>query len=173
MRFIHRVIYALLFIMLLLRLAPALAMVFQEAKAPQPAKPELPLGDGRDLLVKNCSGCHQLMVVTSQHKSESGWTDTIVEMRNRGANGSDEDMEHIIRYLTANFGPTTASSAIVNVNSASASDIVTGLSLPHADADAIVAYRTKSGKFKDIDGLKQVPGIDPAKIDAAKDRIQF
>lgn len=72
---------------------------------------DLPAGEGRDLLVKECIGCHQLNVVTNQHKTASGWTDTIVEMRNRGANGSDADMEKILRYLTANFGPGASGAA--------------------------------------------------------------
>jgi competence protein ComEA len=73
-----------------------------------PSKADLPDGEGKDILVKTCSGCHQLSVVTAQHKNESGWTDTVVEMRGRGAMGSDEDMEKIIHYLTANFGTEPA-----------------------------------------------------------------
>jgi competence protein ComEA len=174
MKSVNRLAYLVFSAMVLSLLIPALAGSIQAAKAQTTAKQELPPGDGKDLLVKDCSGCHQLTVVTSQHKSESKWTDTVIEMRNRGANGSDEDMEQIIRYLTANFGPPAdASPTKLNVNSASASDIVSGLSLTQADADAIVAYRDKNGKYKDIAGLKQVPGIDAAKIDAAKDKIDF
>jgi len=158
--------------MLLLPLMLVLTGLAQQEKGSQTAKPELPPGEGRDLLLKDCVGCHQLTVVSSQHKSESKWTDTIVEMRNRGANGSDEDMEQIINYLTANFGPDSAA-AKVNVNSASAADITAGLSLSKAEADAIVDYRSKNGKYKDLAGLKQVSGLDAAKIDAAKDRIEF
>ena len=150
----------------------------QPGQGSKTADQDLPPGEGKDLLVSSCKGCHALTVVTSQRKTESGWTDTIVEMRNRGANGSDDDMEKILQYLTANFGPSSASAgsgatAKVNVNSASASDMVSGLSLSQADADAIVAYRDKNGKFKDLAGLKQVPGVDTAKLDAAKDKIDF
>jgi competence ComEA-like helix-hairpin-helix protein len=158
--------------LVLLPLIPALAGQTPEAKGPNPTAQELPPGEGKALLLKQCSGCHQLTVVTSQHKSESAWTDTIIEMRNRGANGSDEDMEQIIHYLAANFGPSNTP-AKVNVNSSSAPDMVAGLALSHAEADAIVAYRSKNGKFKDIAGLKQVPAVDVAKIDAARDRIEF
>jgi competence protein ComEA len=175
MRPTNRLTYVVFGAMLLLPLMAAVAGSTQEAA--QPAKQELPPGEGKDLLVKVCTGCHQVSVITSQHKSESKWTDTVVEMRNRGANGSDEDMEKIIHYLATNFGPQDApaqtTTAKVNVNSASAADIVAGLSLPQASADAIVAYRTKNGKFKDIDSLKQVPGVEAAKIDAVKDKIEF
>jgi competence protein ComEA len=172
MKPIGRLTCALFGATLLVPLVPALAGPAQEKKDAPPAKQELPPGVGKDLLIKDCSGCHELTVVTAQHKSESKWTDTIVEMRNRGADGSDEDMEQIVHYLTANFGPQDAS-ARVNINSAGASDIVSSLSLSQADADAIVAYRTRNGKYKDLAGLKQVPGVDAAKIDAVKDRIDF
>ena len=92
----------------LVPLIPALAGPLQESKPATSAAQALPPGEGKDLLQKNCIGCHQLGVITSQHKTESAWTDTIVEMRNRGANGSDDEMEKIIHYLTTNFGPQDA-----------------------------------------------------------------
>ena len=58
------------------------------------------------------------------------------------------------------------------INSASASDMIAGLSLTKAEEDA-VAYRNKNGKYKDIAGRKQVPGVEAAKIDAAMYRIDF
>jgi competence ComEA-like helix-hairpin-helix protein len=58
-------------------------------------------------------------------------------------------------------------------NLATAADITQKLSLSKSEADAIVAYRDKNGKFKEIANLKQVPGVDPAKIEAAKGRIEF
>lgn len=165
--------------LLLLPLIAALAGPNQTAPGAQTGAPALPPGDGRELVLKQCIGCHAVTVITTQHKSESAWTDTIIEMRNRGANGSDEDMEQIIHYLTANYGPAGAAAgpasaaAKVNVNSASAPDMVAGLALSPAEADAIVAYRAKNGKFADLAGLKQVAGVDAVKIDAVKDRIEF
>lgn len=137
------------------------------------AKKSLPDGAGREELIRVCSGCHLLTVVSSQHKDENAWTDTVIEMRNRGANGSDEDMEKIVEYLAKNFGPNSGAPAKVNVNSASATDLATGLAVSQEQAQAIVDFRAKNGKFKDLDGLKKVPGVDADKIDAAKDRIEF
>ena len=133
----------------------------------------LPPGDAKNLLLKECVGCHQIGVVISPRKSEDKWTDTVIEMRNRGAKGSDEDMEQIVLYLAANFGPGAPPPSKVNVNFASGPVIVSVLSLPEAEADAIVAYRKEHGPFKDIAGLKQVPGVEAPKIDAAKDKIDF
>ena len=145
----------------------------QQASALDNAKQQLPPGDGKDLLIKACLGCHQLTVVTSPRKSEDKWTDTVIEMRNRGAKGSDEDMEQIVLYLAANFGPTSPPAAKVNVNFASGSVLVAVLSLSQAEADAIVAYRKKNGNFKGIAGLKQVPGVEASRIDAVRDKIEF
>ncbi|MFP5275938.1 MAG: helix-hairpin-helix domain-containing protein [Acidobacteriota bacterium] len=142
---------------------------------------KLPPGPGREELVRVCTGCHLLSVVTSQRKSEDGWTDTVVEMRNRGANASDDDMVKIVEYLAKNYGPNSAppaaaapaTSTKVNVNTAAAAEIAAGLGLPQSQAQAIVDYRAKNGNFKNLAGLKQVPDIDTAKIDADKDKIEF
>ena len=44
---------------------------------------------------------------------------------------------------------------------------------PTAQAEAIVAYRTKNGNFKDLDGVKKVDGVDGSAIDAKKASIDF
>jgi len=61
----------------------------------------------------------------------------------------------------------------VNVNTAPAIEMESRLSLKRSQAAAIIAYRTKNGKFKSIDDLKKVPGVDAAKIEAKKVRIVF
>ncbi len=66
-----------------------------------------------------------------------------------------------------------ATSTKVNVNTAAAAEIAAGLGLPQSQAQAIVDYRAKNGNFKNLAGLKQVPDIDTAKIDADKDKIEF
>jgi competence protein ComEA len=48
-----------------------------------------------------------------------------------------------------------------------------GLSLKRSQAAAIIERRTKNGKFKNIEELKKVPGVDAAKIEAKKDRLIF
>ncbi|HKX30835.1 MAG TPA: helix-hairpin-helix domain-containing protein, partial [Blastocatellia bacterium] len=46
-------------------------------------------------------------------------------------------------------------------------------SLRRSQAAAIIQYRAKNGKFKSIEDLKKVPGVDAAKIEAKKDRLTF
>ena len=116
------VLNAALVAALLAPVVPAVAGATQQdqtSNPPQqaPAKPNaaeqqkaiksLPPGPGRAAVVRVCTGCHLLTVVTSQRKSESDWTDTVIEMRSRGANASDEDMVSIVEYLAKNYGPNS------------------------------------------------------------------
>jgi len=144
----------------------------QPNPSPAASKEEVATGPGKETFVRACGGCHLTNVVTAQRKTADGWTDTVVEMRNRGANATDEELEQIVQYLATNYSPKSASSRI-NINAATASDISLVLSVPQAEAEAIVAYRNKNGKFKDIAALKLVPTLESTKIDAAKDRIDF
>jgi competence protein ComEA len=152
-------------------LLPALAGNYAQTASRAPAK-DLPPGAGQDAFVRVCSGCHVTALVTSQRKSTDDWASVVIEMRNRGAVGSDQDLEDIVGYLTTNFGPA-ATPIHVNVNTASAAEIAGALSLPLAQGNAIVEFRERRGKFKDIATLEQVPGAEIAKIEAAKDHIDF
>lgn len=147
-------------------LVPALAG--SVGQSPQ----QLPAGQGRDTFERVCSGCHATTLATSQRKSADDWATVVIEMRSRGASGSDEEMESIVNYLATNFGKSE-SVTHVNVNLAAAADIASALSLSSEQARAVVAYRDKNGKFKDIASLEQVPGMDVSKVEAAKDRIDF
>ena len=47
------------------------------------------------------------------------------------------------------------------------------VNLTPKEAEAIVAYREKNGAFKAVDDFKKVDGLDYAKIDSNKARLQF
>jgi competence protein ComEA len=98
-------------------------------------------------------------------------------MKDMGADATGPELEQIVDYLAKNFGKGGAASAKkVNVNSAAAKEIETGLGVTTKDSELIVAYRVKNGNFKDMDGLLKVDGVeaaDTAKIQAAKDKIAF
>ncbi len=92
-------------------------------------------------------------------------------MVGRGMQLSDADYTTVLDYLSKAF-PAQALPPI-NINTAESIDLESGLSLLRSQAAAIVAYRDKHGKFKSLDDLKKVPGVDFAKIEAHKDRISF
>ncbi len=54
----------------------------------------------------------------------------------------------------------------IDINTASASDFETLPGIGPAKAAAIVAYRTRHGRFKTVSDLDNVPGIGPSTIEA-------
>jgi cytochrome c5 len=71
----------------------------------QNAPKALPDGAGKDIFVRVCSKCHSTDIPASQHKNADEWTNVLIDMRNKGAEASDEEMEQILKYLVTNFGP--------------------------------------------------------------------
>jgi competence protein ComEA len=125
---------------------------------------DLPDGPGKDVVLKICRDCHDLDTVTSENRTNEGWKKMVAKMGDRGAEGSDEDFEAVIAYLTKNFGR-------INVNTATKEEIASGLGFSVKESTAVVVYRTKNGVYKDWQDLKKVEGLDAAKVDAQKDHI--
>ncbi len=77
-------------------------------------------------------------------------------------------------------GPTQHSSQIgiptidpiINLNSATAQQLIALPGVGPATAKAIVAYRSAHGPFLSIDGLLDVGGIGPAKLDAMRTQLR-
>ena len=142
---------------------------------------DLPPGEGRETLQKVCTQCHDIESIPRLRYSREDWSNLVYSMKDMGADATGPELEQIVNYLAKNFGKTApganaADTAKVNVNSATAKDIETGLGVSTKDSELIVAYRVKNGNFKDIDGLLKVDGVeaaDTAKIQAAKDKIAF
>ena len=131
------------------------------------AHPEFPPGPGRDVTLRLCSKCHSPNNILAMGRTQQGWQDLIVKMTTMGLQGTDEEFTATLDYLTASFPPK------VNVNRASAAQLVEALALTSDEAAALVAYRAKNGDYKTIDDLKKVPGVDATKLDAKKDLLQF
>lgn len=135
------------------------------------AQAALPDGPGKEQLVKICGQCHEPQRAASIRLTREGWESTISDMIARGAKGSDEDFQAILDYLSKNF--LGEASRPLNVNTATSVELESVLLLLRKEAAAVIDYRQKNGPFKSIDELKKVPGIDPKKIDAQKDRLFF
>ena len=65
----------------------------------------------------------------------------------------------------------TATGALVNINTASLSELDTLQGVGPSTAQKIIDYRTANGGFKTIDDLKNVAGIGDARFAALKDAI--
>jgi competence protein ComEA len=123
--------------------------------------------EDRALLERKCTKCHALAVTTRQRNDKERWSVIVDDMVARGAELTDDEIERIIDYLAKNPGPR------VNVNKASAEDLVKALGFPKAVAAAIVEYREKNGSFRSLENLKKVAGVDAKEIESRKDRIEF
>src|SRR6185437_15686946 len=78
----------------------------------------------------------------------------------------------MIAYSLAEDGQTVTTAAVdnlsIDVNTATAAELMRGLNLTQMHAEAIVAYREKNGPFKDMEAVKGVGAVDGALIDAKK-----
>jgi len=124
----------------------------------------LPDGPGKDVVLKLCRDCHDLDTVTAENRTKDGWKKTIEKMGERGAEGTEDQFEAVIVYLTKNFGR-------VNINAGTADELVAGLGFSAKEAEAVVDYRGANGVYKDWQDLKKVKGMDAAKVDAQKNHI--
>jgi competence protein ComEA len=134
------------------------------------ASAQWPDGPGKDLTLQLCGNCHDANIVQAHRQSRDEWIATIQKMMAVGAEGTQEQFTTVLEYLSKNFGPAAAP---INVNQASAAELVAGLGLTEKEAAAIVKYRTDKGTFKTVEDLKKVPDLDFKKIEAQKDRLAF
>lgn len=130
------------------------------AATPRAQDPELPPGDGRDLVLRLCSDCHGLKTVVAQRRSLSGWEDTMAVMVGRGVGGTDDELKAATMYLARAFGK-------VDVNAADAKELEVVLEISTDVANAIIKARPYQ-KFED---LTRVPGIDIKTLATRKDRV--
>jgi competence protein ComEA len=131
------------------------------------AQADLPDGKGKDAFLKMCSNCHGFEEVTSHRYPKKYWATVIDDMVSRGADGTDDEQNVIISYLSRNFGKP------VNINTSSAKEIEAGLSFTTADAQLLVSYRTDKGPFKAYEDLLKVPGLNAGLLDEQKKNILF
>ncbi len=131
----------------------------------------LPDGPGKAETQKLCSQCHELEKAFSLSQDRAGWQRTIEKMTGFGMKGTEQELSAALEYLVKNFPADEVPK--INVNKAAAIEFESGLSLRRSQAAAIIKYREDHGPFKSIEDLKKVPGVDPAKIEAKKDRLIF
>lgn len=132
---------------------------------------ELPDGAGQEETARMCRGCHEVARSVSLRQDRTAWSATINKMIAFGMNGPDADVKAVLDYLSKHFPAEDVPR--VNVNTASAIQLESGLSLRRSEAAALIAYRKENGTFKSIDDLKKVPSIDAEKIEPKKHRIAF
>ncbi len=72
------------------------------------AQVKLPDGDGKDLVEKICAACHGLDTAIADKHTEKEWRSVVDTMVNRGAEGTDEELDKVVKYLAKFFGKENA-----------------------------------------------------------------
>ena len=129
---------------------------------------KLPEGPGRSTTARLCTTCHGIGNFVRRRESRDGWNTVIEEMIRRGAKGEEAEWAEVSDYLYAQF-----SNLKINVNKATAEQLADKLSLSPEQAAAIIAYRERNGRFKTIEDLQKVPGLDPDTIQSKLPQIDF
>jgi competence protein ComEA len=133
-------------------------------------KPQLPDAPGRAVTIKVCNGCHGAELMLGKPHSEDGWSAIVADMVQRGAQGTDEEFDEVVQYLTKNI--KAGQVAKIDVNKAPAKTLEVGLGLTPKEVQALIAAREKA-PFKSMDDLKKVSGIDAAKLEAKQKILAF
>src|SRR5258708_36690428 len=67
------------------------------------AQEKLPAGPGRDTMKKVCSKCHSAENVIGLAKSREEWGEVVGKMVDMGAQGTVDDLNDVVDYLTEHF----------------------------------------------------------------------
>jgi competence ComEA-like helix-hairpin-helix protein len=149
-------------------LSLALAFSVAPVTAASPQDVVLPDGKAKAIVQQACADCHGLEQLVDNPMSDVQWRATVEKMVRKGASVSPDQIDLVVDYLSTYFAPRK-----INVNTATSQDLQNALKLTAAEADAIVQYRKANGNFKDLAGLGKVTSVDPKKIEAGKDLIEF
>lgn len=112
-----------------------------------------------------CTQCHVLELVQDTPRSYDDWHQTVQEMVDRGATGTDQQFEDIMDYLHRTL--TT-----IDVNNADADELGIVLGVSGKVAQAIVRRRARR-KFTGLADLESVPGTSAAALKAKARLIYF
>ncbi len=131
------------------------------------AQDNLPEAKEKETFVRMCSNCHAIERVVKVKFSKKFWASTVDDMVSRGAEGTEEEVEAVINYLSRYFGKP------VNINTATAKAIQEGLSFKPSEAEALIKHRTGNGLIKTFEDLVSIPGLNPKLLSEQKNNIQF
>jgi len=68
-----------------------------------------PVDKGRIIFGASCIQCHDMNVVLIQRKPAQGWKQTVYSMISRGAEITANEIEPLVAYLAATYGPDSPS----------------------------------------------------------------
>jgi len=114
-----------------------------------------------------CTACHSSAQFLTAARPYLRWEQTMQDMLDRGAQGTDEQLDQVLSYLVKNI-------TIVNINASPPEQLIMTLQIPGSVAKDIVDRRT-AHVFTSVDELKAVKGINKDVVQklAAKKLIEF
>ena len=152
------------------RLQPAtgaLTPVFLLSAVLPSSAQSLPEGPGKELVEVICTACHDSARIIAKQGTKADWQSKVLEMLQECPDVAQEERDRIVDYLAKSFPRH------VNVNTATAKDLASILEFSSKEAEAVVRYREEKGKFHTVEELKKVPGLDSAKVDSIKNRLEL
>lgn len=147
--------------------AGAVALALQLVSYGQAQAQQLPPGPQRNLVLRQCTTCHEVPFFGGLRKGREGWRHVVVDMKDMGASATEDEFEQIVSYLTAELGVP------LRINQATAMEIQAAMDLTPAQTEALVAYRAKRGPFRTIDDLLKAPDIPASRIREQKKNLRF
>jgi competence protein ComEA len=130
----------------------------------------LPDGPGKEAVQQNCVRCHLLRSLVAARHTRLEWDNVVTDMIGRGAVIPENEIAAIVDYLARTFPKDTSN---INVNRATARELVDALRLTAQEAEAVVRYREENGYFHKFQDLEKVAGLDLKKLEPTKGRLQF
>ena len=121
---------------------------------------------GEDTTEKTCTTCHPWENITTRRRTLREWGDVVINMTQRGAQGTHQQFAIVTKFLTRYYG-------VVDVNTAPAEEISAVLGLSARDATAIVEHRKTHGTFADAAALAKVKGIDRTRLEEQPEAVRF
>jgi len=85
--------------------------------------PALPDAPGKDVVVQNCAGCHDLNVISTQRKTPADWEATVNRMVSNGVTLDENQFDQVVAYLSKNLAKPTAATAAAAQASAPAKQV--------------------------------------------------
>lgn len=140
-----------------------------EAQQIVPSGEGLPDGLGKDVTVRACGTCHETRRAASVRLTRDGWAAVIDSMQKRGARVTEEDFPIVLDYLSTHF--LGQAPQPLNLNTATQIDLEAAGGLLRREASAVIRFREQHGRFKTIDDLKKVPGLDFKKIESRREAV--
>jgi hypothetical protein len=117
----------------------------------------LPPGEGKALVAKQCTGCHDLRGTLQLRAAAAQWEALVLDMGARGAPIMLEDIDPLVRYLSTVFGPKAP--PFINASSATKADLTRLPGVTPEAADRLIAVRG-AGTLTSTEQIRTALGLD-------------